>query len=703
MTTPWTAVSPGARLGAAGTVTLVDGNTFLVSPPSGDLIGEGIDGLYMLDTRVLSRWAVTIDGHPVESISAVPRGPFSVSLVGRGLPEEHLESDLAVIRDRHVGRGLREDLELRYFGLRARQLTLAIHLGADFASLFEVKGGHADNPHSPPSELIDARARVPAPDSGPVEALEVVFSRPPTRLINGRVEWDLLLEPASTFALCSEIGVLVNGEPMVPSHRCGQPIEDAIPVNRLDRWRSRVPRILSDDQSLARATSQAVEDLGSLRIFDPDHAERVVVAAGAPWFMTLFGRDALFTAWMALLVDQQLAHGVLSSLADAQGTRHDSETEEEPGRILHEVRYDHHSARLLGGRNIYYGTVDATPLFVMLVAELARWTGSASTVEPFLPAVDRALEWMETLADRDGDGFLEYHRSTGNGLANQGWKDSWDGIRFADGSVASSPIALCEVQAYAYAAYRGRADLALLGGDQAAEAEWRMRADRLRERFEEQFWLPGKEWYAVGLDGDKQPIDSLTSNIGHCLWSGIVSPERAAIMADRLASDDLFTGWGVRTLAASSGGYNPISYHCGSVWPHDTAIAIAGLARYGRDEAVARLFRGLIDAAATGGGRLPELFAGFERGDLPAPIPYPASCSPQAWAAAAPLLLVRSVLGLQPDLVHGIVRLRPRLPEGMERLVVDGLPLAGTKVRIEVDHGQVEVDGLPPEVALELA
>jgi glycogen debranching enzyme len=700
MTTPWTEVSPGTRLGAASTVTLVDGNTFLVSPSSGDLLGDGIDGLYMLDTRVLSRWAITIDGDPVEGISAVPRGPFSVSLVARALPEDGRESDLAVVRDRHVGRGLREDLELRYFGLCSRTITLALHIGADFASLFEVKGGHPGMVVSVPTELVDGRVAVEPRAAGPVEALTVAFSRPPTRLIDGRVEWDLTLEPSSTFSLCTEIGVSADGNGIVPSHRCGQPIEDAIPVSRLDRWRSRVPRILCDDQKLARSTAQAVEDLGSLRIFDPDHVDRVVVAAGAPWFMTLFGRDALFTAWMALLVDHQLANGVLASLADAQGAVHDEETEEEPGRILHEVRYDHQSARLLGGRNIYYGTVDATPLFVMLVGELARWTGSADLVEPFLPAVDRAITWMETLADRDGDGFLEYHRSASTGLANQGWKDSWDGIRFADGTVAESPIALCEVQAYAYAAYQARADLAVLCSDGGDAAQWRERATRLQARFEDQFWLPGKGWYAVGLGRDKQPIDSLTSNIGHCLWTGIASPEQASLLAERMASDDMFTGWGLRTLAASSAGYNPISYHCGSVWPHDTAIAIAGLARYHQDEAAGALFRGLVDAAATAGGRLPELFAGFERGDLPAPVPYPSSCSPQAWAAAAPLLLVRAVLGLEPDLINGRVHLRPRLPEGMNRLVIDGLPLGTAKVRIEVDQGAIEVDGLPPDVEL---
>lgn len=700
MTTPWTAVSPVAGLATSGTVTLVDGNTFMVSPPSGDLTGDGIDGLYMLDTRVLSRWQLSLDSQAVESISAVPRGPFSVSLVGRAASEDHAESDLAVIRGRHVGRGLREDLELRYFGLKPRDVVVGLDVASDFASLFEVKGGHAGPDTNGSLSLCDRQLLVEPTGTGPVAAVHVSFTRSPDRLVGSRVEWDVHLEPADTFALCSEISIRVSDHDLLASHRCGEPVDDTVPVSRLALWRSSVPRIFSDDQKLTLATSQAVEDLGSLRIFDPDHAERVVVAAGAPWFMTLFGRDSLFTAWMALLVDHQLACGVLASLTDNQGRVEDPETEEQPGRILHEVRYDHQSARLLGGANIYYGTVDATPLFVMLVAELARWSGRSETVEPFLPAVDRALKWMEKIADRDGDGFLEYHRPTGAGLANQGWKDSWDGIRYGDGSVASSPIALCEVQAYAYAAYQGRADLAELCGDPALARAWSAKAEAMRARFDEAFWLADKDWYAIGLDPQKRPIDSLTSNLGHCLWAGIVDQDKSALIADKLTSSAMFTGWGVRTLATGTAGYNPLSYHCGSVWPHDTAITVAGLARYGHDEAVGHIFRGLIDAAAAGGGRLPELFAGFDRGDLPAPVPYPASCSPQAWAAASPLLLVRAVLGLEPDLIRKRVHLRPRLPAGMTRLAIDGLPLGGGKVRIEVAPDLIEVDGLPEDVEL---
>ncbi len=312
-----------------------------------------------------------------------------------------------------------------------------------------------------------------------------------------------------------------------------------------------------------------------------------------------------------------------------------------------------------------------------------------------LPAVDRAISWMERIGDRDGDGFIEYERPTEAGLENQGWKDSWDGIRHTDGRLARTPIALCEVQGYAYAAFRGRADIADLFSDVRTAATFRAKADALRERFDRAFWLPEHGWYAIGLDGDKQPIASLTSNLGHCLWTGIVPHSRAERIGDLFASDRMFTGWGLRTLDADAKGYNPLSYHCGSVWPHDTAIAIAGLARYEIDGVVGQLAGGLLDAAATAHGRLPELFGGFDRSDLAAPVPYPASCSPQAWAAASPLLVARAILGLEPDLIHGVVRLRPRLPARMTTLTIDGLPLGDRRVRVVATAGRTVIEGLP--------
>jgi glycogen debranching enzyme len=414
--------------------------------------------------------------------------------------------------------------------------------------------------------------------------------------------------------------------------------------------------------------------------------------------MTLFGRDSLITAWMALPLDVELALGTLEKLAKTQGTNIHPITEEQPGRILHELRRGPASTEVLGGSH-YYGTVDATPLFVALLAQSHRWGADEQTVQQLIPAADAALSWINDFGDRDGDGFVEYERATDRGLVNQGWKDSFDGINDASGRLAIPPIALCEVQGYVYAALLGRAELAEAYGDPARAETLRSRAEDLRNKFAEAYWLPDKGWYAVALDGAKKPVDALTSNAAHCLWSGIALDEHAAVLIERLASEDMATGYGLRTLAASMGAYNPMSYHNGSVWPHDTAIAVAGLLRYrhlpGAVNLAERLATGLVDAAASFDGRLPELFCGFPRSEFGAPIPYPTSCSPQAWASAAPLLLVRAFLGLEPDVPSRTLKIASRIPERWGPLVLNEVRLGDISVEISAEGKQSSVLGLP--------
>jgi glycogen debranching enzyme len=463
------------------------------------------------------------------------------------------------------------------------------------------------------------------------------------------------------------------------------------------KWRRNLPMVETDHIGLQAVVVRSAEDLGALRIFDPDYPERAVVAAGAPWFMTLFGRDSLLTSWFALLVDPDLALGVLQTLARFQGSKVDPRNDEEPGRILHEMRFGDAATLSLGGGRIYYGSADATPLFVMLLGELRRWGLAREVVDALLPHADRAMEWIASYGDRDGDGYVEYQRASDRGLINQGWKDSFDGIRFASGEVARPPIALCEVQAYVYGAYLARMHFAREMGDAALEARYADAAASLKERFNRDFWLEDRGWFAVGLDGSKRPIDSLASNMGHCLWTGIVDQDKAERVAEQLMSPEMFSGWGVRTLATSMGGYNPISYHCGSVWPHDNALAAAGLMRYGFVDAAHKVILAQIDAAASQGGRLPELFSGLDRREFPTPVSYPTSCSPQAWAAAAPLLFLRTLLRLDPWMPHGKVWLSPVLPSAIGHLRVERIPLVGRRVTVDVSDGNVKVEGLPPE------
>jgi glycogen debranching enzyme len=694
--TPWTFNSSSVSgVDDGPSVTLVDGSTFAVSDRSGDINGADTEGLYLSDTRMLDRLVVTIDGSRVEPLSVIPNGPFSATFVGRTTPKSgQADSPLSVIRRRHVGRGIREDLEIRNHSAEPVQIHVEMDAGSDFASLFDVKSGRARDAVSAGRRMLSDGVDLSNHD-GTMHT--VLRFQPPCDDDNG---WYVTVPGRGSWQLCTEISVKLDDASIDLSYRCGDPVADAIPVRRLDQWRNDVPSMRASDPRIQRATDQAIEDLGALRIFDPDHPDRVVVAAGAPWFMTLFGRDSILAAWMALLVDHDLARGVLHSLAELQGTTENPITEEQPGKILHEVRFDPATARSLGGHNIYYGTADATPLFVMLLAEYWRWTADRDLIEELLPHADRALDWIHSYGDRDGDGYVEYQRATPSGLENQGWKDSWDGIRHRDGTIAETPIALCEVQAYVYGALTGRADMAEAVGDQVTADQRRAEAASLKERFNRDFWLEDEGTFAVGLDANKQPIASITSNPGHCLWTGIVDIELAARVAKSLGSPELASGWGLRTLSSDNPGYNPLSYHCGSVWPHDTAIAVAGLTRYGYHEIATDLAEDLLDASTFTNGRLPELFAGFGADDLPAPIPYPSSCSPQAWAAAAPLLLVRSLLGLEPDAPNGNVRLRRTPVSSLAGFMASGIPFAGDRISITFQDDETRLDGEHPNITL---
>ncbi|MFP3913708.1 MAG: glycogen debranching N-terminal domain-containing protein [Actinomycetota bacterium] len=693
--------APPAHTGS-GLVTLVEGSAFCVAGRSADIHPGGSEGLYFLDTRLISRLELRLDGREVDPLSVLVEDPFSATHVGRRHPPHGVaDASVVVVRRRYVGRGMRDEVEFHNYGSEATDVAAEMLVEADFADLFSVKEGHPDAGPGGWSDTTARGLRLGRDDTA-ARHVSVDFDPVPDVMEPGRVSWDVHLEPGASWRVCAEVGLWLEGASIDLSHPCGMAVEQAVPAERMALWRRATPRVTSDQAALEEAVGRAAEDLGALRIFDPDHPQRIVVAAGAPWFMTLFGRDSLLTAWMALLVDPDLALGVLQTLADLQGTGVDPESEEEPGRILHEVRFGAAPSLSLHGGNVYYGTADATPLFVMLLGELRRWGLADETVRALLPHADRAMRWIEEFGDRDGDGYVEYSRANPQGLLHQGWKDSHDSIRYLDGRHAQPPIALAEVQAYVYAAHLARARFADEAGEPDRSRRHRERAASLKEAFNRDFWLEERGWYAMALDGDKRPVDALASNIGHCLWTGIVDEERAAQVAKHLSSSDMFSGWGLRTLASSMAPYNPISYHCGSVWPHDTAIAAAGLVRYGFFDEAHRLMLGLLDLAATDGGRLPELVAGFSREEFPVPVPYPTSCSPQAWAASAPLLVLRSLVGLDPAISMGQVFVHPVLPPSMSRLHVEGIPLAGSRMTVEVDGDSVHVDGAPPGVEVVL-
>jgi glycogen debranching enzyme len=692
---PWTfSGEPPGAAGAAQPVTLVEGSTFCISSAAGDIQPGGAHGLFVRDTRVLSRWELTIDDVTPQPLTVQRGDPYTAAYVSRMPPIGGLaDSTLLAVRRRYIGNGMREDLTIRNTGHTQLRCVVALRADADFADLFEVKDGRAQPASDVTAEVAGATLNITRRRGCHEQSILVRADAGPD-LGTGVLRWEVTLPARGQWTSTIEAIPAIDATPMLLRHPRGSPPEHAEPARRLREWRHRSPGIRTANPGLAAVLRRSVEDLGALRIFDPQHPQRTVVAAGVPWFMALFGRDSLLTSWMLLPLDTSLAIGTLQTLADHQGDKHDDASEEEPGRILHEIRFGPATSFTLGGRSVYYGTADATPLFVMLLGELRRWGGDTATIDRLLPHADRALDWIEHYGDADGDGFVEYQRKTGSGLVNQGWKDSWDGISFAGGRIAEAPIALAEVQAYCYAAYRARAHFAAQAGDSAAQRRWTDKAAQLKHDFNETFWLPGRGWFAAGLDRDKTPVDALTSNIGHCLWTGIIDDDKAAAVAGHLLSPEMFTGWGIRTLASSMACYNPMSYHNGSVWPHDNALCASGLMRYGFVEHAQKVVTGLLEAAGHFGYRLPELFCGFARSEFPEPVPYPTSCSPQAWAAATPFSLLRTLLRFDPELPAQQVRCAPEVPDRYLPLRISGLRVSDLDIGIDVRRHAWHLTGL---------
>jgi glycogen debranching enzyme len=650
-------------------------------------------GLFVEDTRILSRWNLTVNGGPLEPLAAKATEPYRGKFVGRvARSDAYADSPLIIERLREVEAGVLEEITVRNYSPNVVQCLVALQVEADFADLFEVKEARLQRRWDESREVKDdsLTIRVAWQDIRKgvlvtAEGAEIAADGPIYRISvppNGVWSATVSAVPLDGSGRVTRIVRPQDGE-LSPRDR------------RRDEWVSRIPVLRIGNRSIERTLLRSYEDLGALRIEDPDHPERVVVAAGAPWFMALFGRDSLWASLMALPVDPSLAFGTLQTLADRQGSVVDERSEEEPGKILHEVRFDVSSGLALGGKSTYFGSIDATPLFVALFGEVSRWGFAADTISNLLPHVDRALDWILKYGDKDGDGFVEYERLSDRGLINQGWKDSWDAINFADGTLAEPPIALCEVQAYVYSAYLARSWMAYDAGDMDLSAQYRDRAVRLKKQFNQQFWLPDRGYYAVALDGRKRPVDACASNMGQCLMFGIIDADKAPLVVERLMSPEMFSGWGVRTLASDMRAYNPASYHNGSVWPHDNAIIANGLVRYGFVEQAQRISTALFEAAEYSEGRLPELFCGFSREQFDEPVPYPTACSPQAWAATTPIQLVKNLMGYYADVARGGLWMDPVLPKSYGDLHITNAPMADGRITIDIIDSVPKVHGLP--------
>ncbi|HEU0247402.1 MAG TPA: glycogen debranching N-terminal domain-containing protein [Gaiellaceae bacterium] len=653
---------------AQDTISILDGSTFLVCDLRGDIDAspDQAHGFLFRDTRFLSRWALTADGLPLETLSTDATQYFSAQffLVPQG-GDVNENPTASVIRKRSIGDGFHEDVTVINHGAEPLEMTLRLEADSDFSDLFEVKDALAKKGET--YRRVDGdtvvlgyrredfvrETRISASADAVPDPRGLTFS--------------VAIEPHGEWSTCIFVQPVTEaGAIDIKYDHDEEEAKPAIGMS-LDEFLARAPRLETDWDALEHVYERSLIDLAALRFESELFPGASLPAAGLPWFMTVFGRDSVITSLQAVPFVPELAMTTLRVLAARQGTKVDDFRDEEPGRMLHEIRFGeliHFGER---PHSPYYGTSDTTPLWLVLLEETYRWTGDEELVRELESAARAAIRWIDQWGDRDGDGYVEYQRrNEETGLENQCWKDSWDSMRFADGTVAKGPIAAVEIQGYVYDAKIRTASLAReVWGDPAWADELERSAGSLKESFNRDFWLEDRGYYALALDGDKRRVDSITSNPGQLLMSGIVPDDRAARMVEHLMGDALFSGWGVRTMAEGEGGYNPIRYHNGTVWPHDNSLIALGLYRYGfRDEAN-RIAVAMLEAATFFRYRLPEVFAGYRRGRTAFPVEYPTASSPQAWATGTPFVLLRTMLGLEPGGSD------PHLPDGVERLELE--------------------------------
>jgi glycogen debranching enzyme len=687
-------------------LVLKHGDSFGVFDNHGDAVsGPGsAEGLYYRDTRHLSNFSVTVEGARPMLLSSTLRddnATLTCDLTNPDLFEdpEHLkiEHDLIHLqRSRFLWRaGCFERLSIRNFDNRRRRIQVAIAFAADFADLFEVRGAHRKrrgDAKEPEIDDIGVTLSYVGLDKRR-RSTSLRFDPKPTSLSASRAVYALDLDPRESRSIFIEIDCREKESLLPPMRAFFIGLRDA--RRELRAASSRAASIETSNDIFNEAARRNIADLYMLMTRVP---EGLYPYAGIPWFSAVFGRDAIITALQMLWLDPSIARGVLGHLAATQAVQTDPAADAEPGKILHEAR--HGEMANLGevpfGR--YYGSIDSTPLFVMLAGEYLERTGDVETIRRLWPNIEAALNWIERYGDRDGDGFVEYERRTGQGLANQGWKDSHDAIFHADGRLAEGPIALVEVQAYVYAAWRAAEQIASRLTDAKRAGASREKAEAIRARFDDRFFDSALGTYILALDGDKKPCRVRASNAGHAFFTGIAYPERADSVVRTLMGSSCFCGWGIRTVASSEARYNPMSYHNGSVWPHDNALIAAGFARYGFRRETAKIFESLFGASAYFDlRRLPELFCGFPRQRTRGPTFYPVACMPQAWAAAAPLYLIQSCAGLAFDTAAQRVIFRePVLPRFLDEVILRGLRMANgsADVALRRSNRHVVVDVL---------
>ncbi len=697
------AVATGAQ-DIRDTIVIKEQDLFLLTDLNGNVPRGNINGLglYYQDTRFLSAYELVLEGIPPTYLLSTGEMRFAevqeLTNPDLRLPNGVLirKETLTLHRERVITPSAVDDLLIvTNYNVTSIPLQLVVFFDADFADIFQIRGF---------LQISERGTLYPPAWEGNVLVFRydgidhvsrftrIEFDPPPTSASGGQIVYDLNLDPRTSIRLRLRVYVAV-GEPAPTVELPNLPVLISRGTEEYERWLQVQPIVRTDNQVWDDLVRRSQLDL---HLLQSGTTEEPFPAAGIPWFATLFGRDSLTVGLQHMWYPAQVA-GILRLLARYQGSRVDPWRDEQPGKILHELRRGELARCNIIPFNPYYGTVDATPLFIILLAEYYRGTADLALLRELEPNLRAALDWMEKYGDLDGDGFLEYQRESGSGLTNQGWKDSWDAIMYKNGDLIKPPVALVEVQAYAYAARMGASEIYHALGNESEAHRQRYLANWLREAFDRAFWMEDEGFYCLALDGDKKQAQVIASNPGQILWCGAVSEARARRVAERIMEPDMFTGWGIRTLSSREVRYNPMGYHVGTVWPHDNSLIGLGFKRYGEEGRLQTLISGFYDAVRHFPDlRVPELFCGYDRAQYHIPIRYPVACSPQAWAAGAALLFVRAMLGLVPQAPRNELWIvRPELPAWLRSVTIERLQVGNSFVDLRYqrqgDHTFTEV------------
>jgi glycogen debranching enzyme len=691
-------------------IAIHQGQIILLTEPDGQITWRSDQGLFFFDTRLISAWAVYANGEPWDLLSggASTYDTARLFLTNTAFRTEDGEAPARTVGfmlSRTLDGGLHEDLDITNHGSKPIRFNLEIAIRCDFADIFEVK-----------DHKIVRRGRISSAWSEAGQRLSTVYrnrdfmraidvrtrdSEPRAVYANGRISFEISLDPGSAWHCCLLYDLTDGERHFRAPHDCAHHARRSAHADSGESWRQSVPRLRTSNEEFYRFYNQALDDMTALRLPMPGTDGSVLFpAAGLPWFVAPFGRDSLIASLQTILIDPGFARGALEVLGQLQAKARDDWRDAEPGKIPHEMRYGELAHFNLIPHTPYYGTADATPLYLIVLHAAWRATGDRALLEKHLAAAEACLGWIDDWGDRDGDGFQEFQTRSKDGYENMAWKDSGDSSCNTDGSLVKGPKALCELQGYVYDAWQRMAEIydALAQPDRAAAL--RTKAAELFRKFNEVFWDEAGGFYAFMLDGEKRPVWSVASNPGHCLYSGIVPPERAGRVVARLLAPDMSSGWGIRTLSTLHRSYNPYTYQLGAVWPHDNAIIAAGCKRYGFAEAVGLIARDISGAASHFVlNQVPELYAGIERNGTAFPVQYRGANVPQAWAAGSAFMLLQAMLGIEPDAPRGLLHVDPVLPDWLPDVTLSGLRLGarefdlsfwrdGSETRFEVLRGE---------------